>query len=121
MIRKNFDVTYATYGSYGCSVTNRTWFCFLRYGTITLQYVTERQVQINVTVSYVTLREGAKQAVVRHPEKYSCFLIVSSLFMHVSSTSARQLHTGLCKASCTNIMQNCHLANHHLSFNCPSS
>ena len=30
MIRKNFDITLATYGSYGCSVTNRTRIYFSR-------------------------------------------------------------------------------------------
>ena len=55
MIRKNFDVTSATYGSYGCSVTNRTRFYFSRavtYGS-TLRYGFLR---------YVTLREGGKHA-----------------------------------------------------------
>jgi len=49
MIRKNFDVMQATYGSYGCSVTNRTQFYFSRIS------VSSYQSCMNVK-RYVTLR-----------------------------------------------------------------
>jgi len=67
MIRQNFDLTSAiTYGSYGCSVTNRTRFYLLRtYGTfVTGRYGstgTESTVRYGF-LRYVTLRECGKQA-----------------------------------------------------------
>jgi len=55
MTRKNFES--ATYGSYGCSVTNRIRFYFYvtaRY--ITVRYGSTSMDQRYITVSYVTLR-----------------------------------------------------------------
>jgi len=51
MIRKNFDITQATYGSYGCSVTNRTQFY-----SFMLRYVTLRIDMYGSTLRYGFLR-----------------------------------------------------------------